>query len=75
MFKALWNNFYSSLVRNVSSGVKGAIIGCLVVGVLLCVIGAFKGGKEGKPIKNWFLFWLAILLLVLLIGYIILLKI
>lgn len=75
MFKALWNNFYSSVVRNASSMLKGSIISCLIIAVLLCVVSSFKGGKEGKPIKNWFTFWLGVLLLLLLIGYIILLEI
>lgn len=75
MFKALWNNFYSSVVRNVSNEVKGAIIGVLVFITLLGILGAFKGGKEGKPIKNWFLFWVAVISLILLIAYIILLSV
>ena len=75
MFKALWNNFYTSVVRNVSNEVKGAIIGVLVFITLLSILGAFKGGKEGKPIKNWFLFWVAVISVVLLIVYIILLNI
>lgn len=74
MFKALWNNFYNSVVRNVSNGVKGAIIGTLVMLTLLSLIGALKGGKEGKPVKNWFLFWVGIMCVVILIVYIILLN-
>ena len=75
MFKALWNNFYTSVVRNVSTGVKAGIICVLALMVLLSVLGAFKGGKEGKPIKNWFLFWVAIICLALLITYLILLNV
>lgn len=75
MFKALWNNFYTSVVRNVSNGVKVTIICVLMLLTLLCVIGAFKGGKEGKPIKNWFLFWVGVLSLALLVTYLILLSV
>lgn len=69
MFKAIWNNFYNAVVRNVSPAVRGAIIFTLFAFAVLCLVSAIKGGKEGKPIKNWFMFWLAIFLVIIAVGY------
>lgn len=61
MFSALWNKLYSSL-RGLPGAVKGAIIFGLVIGALLCFIYSVKGSKKDKMVKNWFLFFLCILL-------------
>ena len=75
MFKAMWNNFYNWAVRDASAVVKGAIIfACFVLG-MMCLAYSLKKGKDGKPIGNWFLFWLAILFTLLGIGYVILLSV
>ena len=72
LFEAMWNNFYNSIVRNVSPVTKGGIILVLCILVLIFIITAFKSGDEKRPIKNWFAFWMALILLALLIVYIIL---
>lgn len=74
MFKAMWNNFYNAIVRNVKPVVKGTIIVILLMLTLICLIQAFKKGDEKKPIKNWFAFWCCIICLALLITYVILLS-
>ena len=72
MFEAMWNNFYNSIVRNVSAGVRGAIITIMVIIVAVLFIEAFKKGDEKKPIKNWFAFWCGLIVLALAIIYTIL---
>jgi len=72
MFEAMWNNFYNATVRNVSSFTRGAIITVMVILIVVLVIEAFKKGDEKKPIKNWFAFWSALLVLALAIVYTIL---
>ena len=72
LFEAMWNNFYNSIVRNVSPVTKGGIILVLCILVLIFIITAFKSGDEKKPIKNWFSFWCAIFILILAIVYTIL---
>ena len=69
MLKAIWNNFYNAVVRNVSPALRGGIIFVLFVGAILCLVAAIKGGKEGKPIKNWFMFWVGIFLVIIAIAY------
>lgn len=72
MFQAMWNNFYNSIIRNASSFTRGAIVTIMVILVAVFLIEAFKKGDEKKPIKNWFAFWCAIIILTLLIIYTIL---
>jgi len=60
MFKAMWNNFYNSIVRNVKPAVKGSIIIVLLALTFVFLIYAFRKGDEKKPIKNWFCFWMCI---------------
>lgn len=72
LFGAMWNNFYNSLVRNVSPVTQGAIITIGVVMSLVFIMQAIKKGDEKKPIKNWFAFWVAIFIIVLMIVYTIL---
>ena len=72
LFSAMWNNFYNAIVRNVSPGTKGAIICIGAIIAVLCIIAAFKKGDEKKPIKNWFAFWVGLVVVVLLIVYTIL---
>ncbi len=69
MFKAMWNNFYIAVVRNVDPVLRGGIVFMLMLGAVLCLLSALKGGKEGKPIKNWFMFWVAIILTILGVAY------
>ena len=69
MLKAIWNNFYNAVVRNVSPAVRGCIIFVIFALAVLCLVSAIKGGKDGKPVKNWFLFWVAIFLALIGIGY------
>ncbi len=61
MFSALWNKIYSSL-RGLPDLAKGGILFALVLGALFCFIYAVKGSKKEKMVKNWFLFFVCILL-------------
>ncbi|HBP43485.1 MAG TPA: hypothetical protein DD621_02235 [Clostridiales bacterium] len=61
MFSAMWNKFYSAL-RGLPGYVKGIIIFAIVMSALVCFIFAVKGSKKDKFVKNWFLFFLCILL-------------
>lgn len=74
MIKAMFNNFYNAIVRNVKPAVKGGIIITLIVLTFVFFIYAFKKGDEKKPIKNWFAFWVSVICLILLIVYSILLN-
>ncbi len=69
MLKAMWNNFYITVVRNVDPVLRGGIVFVLFLGAVLCLLAAIKGGKEGKPIKNWFMFWVCIFLTVMGVAY------
>lgn len=68
MWDAMWNNFYSTM-RGMSYWLKGAIIFVLIVGALISLMYALKGGKKEKMVHNWFLFFLSILLGVLGIAF------
>ena len=72
LFHAMWNNFYNFTVRNVSTFTRGSIITVMVLLGAISLIEAFKGGDEKKPIKNWFAFWIAIIIIGLGITYTIL---
>ena len=72
LFEAMWNNFYNSLVRNVSPFTQGAIIVIGVVIALVSIMYSIKKGDEKKPIKNWFAFWTGIFIIVLMLVYTIL---
>ena len=72
LLEAMFNNFYNSLVRNVSPTTKGAIITIGIVISLVCIMMAIKKGDEKKPIKNWFAFWTGVFTLILMIIYTIL---
>ena len=72
LFSAMWNNFYNSLVRNVDPITRGAIIGIGCIIAVVSIIQAFKKGDDKKPIKNWFAFWVAVFVIILLIIYTIL---
>lgn len=69
MFKAMWNNFYNWAIRDASPTVKGAIMLVLFILGVVCLVYSIKKGKDGKPIGNWFLFWMSILFVALGIGY------
>lgn len=72
LFEAMWNNFYNATVRDVSTFTRGSIITVMVVLGTIALIEGFKGGDEKKPIKNWFAFWMAIIIIVLGVVYTIL---
>ncbi len=74
MLKAMWNNFYISVVRNVDPVLRGGIVFVFFLSAVLCLLAAIKGGKEGKPIKNWFMFWVAIIFTVLGVAYTIMIS-
>ena len=62
MWQAMWNNFYNTCVRGISDVTRGMIIFFIFIGALLSFIYAIKGSKKDKTVKNWFWFFLAILL-------------
>ena len=64
MFSAMWSEFYNTL-RGLPDYAKGLIIFCIVMGALVCFIFAVKGSKKEKLIKNWFLFFVAIILAII----------
>ncbi|MBR2467634.1 MAG: hypothetical protein IKB42_01150 [Clostridia bacterium] len=64
MFSAMWNKFYNSL-RGLPDIAQGAIIFGVIMGALVCFIFAVKGSKKDKMVKNWFLFFLCILLTII----------
>ncbi len=64
MFESMWSKFYNS-IRALPEYAKGLIIFCIVIGALVCFIFAVKGSKKEKLIKNWFLFFICILLTII----------
>ncbi len=64
IFSAMWNNFYNTM-RSLSPLTKGLVIFGLIFGAFLCFIFSVKGSKKDKLIKNWFLFFVFILLTIL----------
>ncbi|MBP5651297.1 MAG: hypothetical protein J6X00_01325 [Clostridia bacterium] len=74
MFKAMWNNFYNWAVRDASTLTKTSIILVLFILGMVTLVFSIKKGKDGKPISNWFLFWVAILIVGLAITYVILIS-
>ena len=74
MFKAMWNNFYNWAVRDASTLTKTSIILVLVILGMVTLVFSIKKGKDGKPSSNWFLFWVAILIVGLAITYVILIS-
>lgn len=62
MFQVMWNNFYNTCVRNVPVALRGGIIFLILMSALICFIFAIKDSKKDKMVKNWFLFFLAIIL-------------
>lgn len=69
ILKSIWTDFYNNCVRDVSPAVKGVVILVMFVLALLCIYYAVKGSSKDAFIKNWFLFWCAIVLAVLGIVY------
>ena len=68
MFTAFYNKMYSA-IRNLQPHAKGGIFFALIIGALLCFIYAVKGSKKEKMIKNWFLFFVSILLTILSVAF------
>ncbi len=68
MFSAMWNKFYSSL-RSLPGYAKGIIIFFIVMSALVCFIFAVKGSKKDKFVKNWFLFFLCVLLTIVGVAF------
>lgn len=64
MFNAIWSKFYNA-IRGLPEYAKGLIIFTIVIGALVCFIFAVKGSKKDKFVKNWFLFFLCILLAII----------
>lgn len=62
MFKTLWHNFYNTCVRDISVALRGGIIFLILMSALICFIFSIKDSKKDKMIKNWFLFFLSIIL-------------
>jgi len=75
MFKAMWNNFYNWAIRDATTARKGVIIFALFVVAFMCLAFSLKKGKDGKPVSNWFLFWVAILAAALGVTYSILISV
>ena len=73
MFKAMWNNFYNWAVRDASPVLKGTIIFALFIIGLMSLIYSLKKGKDG--VGNWFLFWIAIIVTGLAVGYTIMVSV
>ena len=69
----MWNNFYNWAVRDASASLKGTIIFALFVIGLLSLAFSLKKGKGG--VGNWFLFWIAIIVTGLGIGYTIMISV
>lgn len=69
MFKAMWSSFYNWAVRDVSQPVRGVVIFVMFVLGVTCLMFSIKKGKDGKPIGNWFLFWVAIIITILAVAY------
>ena len=69
MFKNMWYNFYNLVIRAVPAHIKGAIIGVMILGALICFIFSIKK-KDSVIISNWFLFYVAVALTVLAVLYV-----
>lgn len=68
MFTAFFNRIYS-LIRNLQPHVRGGIFFALIIGALVCFIYSVKGSKKDKMIKNWFLFFVSVLLALLSVAF------
>lgn len=68
MFSAMFTRMYNS-IRALEPVTKGLIMFALVFGAFICFIFAVKGSKKDKLIKNWFLFFVFILLVILAVAF------
>ena len=67
--QSLWNEFYNTCVRNLDSKTKMVIgLVALVVG-LIVFVASVKNNKNPEFVNNWFLFWIAIILVLIGIFY------
>ncbi len=60
-FEVIWNDF-TQFIRNMSTEVWGGIIFAICMGALISFIYATRGSKKEKLIKNYFLLYLSIAL-------------
>ncbi len=68
MFSAMFSKLYNS-IRGLAPVTKGLIMFALVFGAFMCFIFAVKGSKKDKLIKNWFLFFVFIALVVFAVAF------
>ncbi|MBQ2863870.1 MAG: hypothetical protein IJE91_00180 [Clostridia bacterium] len=68
MFSAMFSKLYNS-IRGLAPVTKGLIMFVLVFGAFMCFIFAVKGSKKDKLIKNWFLFFVFIALVVFAVAF------
>ena len=72
IFENLWNKFYNNCVKDVSPYTRGMIIGIGFLLACVLLVYALKGGEKGNLVNNWVLFWLAIIVTILCVVYILL---
>ncbi len=68
VFFAMFNRLYNS-IRALEPITKGLIMFALIFGAFFSFIFAVKGSKKDKLIKNWFLFFLFITLVIFAVAF------
>ena len=68
MFFSMFNRLYNS-IRGLEPITKGMIMFGLIFGAFICFIFAVKGSKKDKLIKNWFLFFVFITLVIFAVAF------